>query len=83
MSILSEQYREMAKRARTEADLAQLSNVRQAHLRSAERLVQMAKDIENVARAKARNAAAKEAEAVGRIALDNSVNTEAVSLNER
>ena len=63
MSTQSDQYRQMAAQARTDADDAELPNVQQAHLRSAERLDQMAQEIENIARAKARNDAAKEAEA--------------------
>lgn len=59
MSTLSDQYLQMAARARSDAEAAELPNVRQAHLRSAERLDQMVREIENVAGAKARNDAAK------------------------
>ena len=66
MSTLSDQYRQMAAQARSDAEAAELPNVQQAHRRSAERLDQMAREIENVARAKARNDAAKEAETSAR-----------------
>ena len=62
MSTLSDQYRQMAAKARSEADAAKLPNVQQLHLRSAERLNQIAQRLENVAKAKARNEAAKVAE---------------------
>ena len=64
MSALSEQYRQMAAKSRLEAEAAQLPNVRQSHLRSAERLDEMAKAVEGVTEAKARNDAAKLAESV-------------------
>lgn len=66
MSTLSAQYRQMAVQARTDADAARLPNVQQVHLQSAERLHQMVLEIENVARAKARNDAAKDAEITAR-----------------
>ncbi len=62
MSVLSEQYRQMAARARLDAEAAQLPNVQQSHLRSADRLDEMAEAVESVAEAKARNDAAKLAE---------------------
>lgn len=65
MSVLSEQYRRLAARSRLDADAAQLPNVRQSHLRSAERLDEMAKAVDGVAEAKARNDAAKLAESGG------------------
>ncbi len=65
MSVLSEQYRQMAARARSDAEAAQLSNVQQLHLRSADRLDEMAEAVESVEEAKARNDAAKLAEASG------------------
>lgn len=63
MSTLSDQYRQMAAQARSDAEAAELPNVQHRHLRSAERFDQIAEEIENVARAKARNDAAKELEA--------------------
>ena len=63
MSTLPDQYRQMAAQARSDAEAAELPNVQQRHLRSAERLDHIAQEIENVAKAKARNDAAKEAEA--------------------
>ena len=62
MSTQSDQYRQMAALARADAEAAELPNVQQRHLRSAERLDHMALQIEYVAKAKARNDAAKEAE---------------------
>ena len=62
MSTLSDQYRQMAAQARLDADLAQLSNVQRLHLQSAERFDQIAHGIESIAKAKARNDAAKVAE---------------------
>ena len=66
MSTLSDQYRQMAAKARSEADAAKLPNVQQLHLRSAERLDQIAQGLENVAKAKVRNEAAKLAEGCAR-----------------
>ena len=59
MRTLLDQYRQMAAKARSEADSAKLPNVQQLHLRSAERLNQIAQGLENVSKAKARNEAAK------------------------
>lgn len=59
MSTLLDQYRQMASKARSDAAAAELPNVRQIHLASADRLDQMAQQIESVALAKARNEAAK------------------------
>jgi hypothetical protein len=61
-NIIAEQYRGMASRARLDADAASLVNVKQAHYRSAERFDEIAQAIESVAKAKARNDAAKAAE---------------------
>ena len=62
MSTLSDQYRLMAAQARSDANVAQLPNVQRLHLQSAERFDQIAQGIESVAKAKARNEAAKLAE---------------------
>jgi hypothetical protein len=59
MSDLEDQYRNMADKARSDANAATLTNVRDVHLRSAERLDELASQIQSVARAKARNQAAK------------------------
>ena len=59
MSTVSDQYREMAAKARRQAEDAELPNVRLRHLRSAERLDEIAQGIERVAEAKSRNEAAK------------------------
>jgi len=59
MSTMLDQYRQMASKARSEAAAAKLPNVRQVHLKSADRLDQIAQGLENVAQAKARNEAAK------------------------
>ena len=64
MSTLSVQYRQMAAKSRLDAEAAQLPNVQQSHLRSAERLDEMAKAVESVVEAKARNEAAKLAESI-------------------
>lgn len=61
-NIIAEQYRQMATRARLDADDASLPNVKEAHFRSAERLDEIAEGHESVAKAKARNDAAKAAE---------------------
>ena len=58
MSELSDQYRQMAAQARSDAESAQLPNVRQLRLQSAERFDQIAQQIENGAKAKARDEAA-------------------------
>lgn len=63
MSDATEQYRKMANQARSAAEAAVLPNVRQLHLRSAERLEQIVAGIENVLLAKARNEEAKRGEA--------------------
>lgn len=62
MSTQSDQYRAMAAKARSEAKGAELPNVQQIHLRSAERLDQLAQSLDGVAEAKARNEAGKAAE---------------------
>jgi len=54
----------MAAKSRLDAEAAQLPNVQQSHLRSAERLDEMAKAVESVVEAKARNEAAKLAESI-------------------
>ena len=59
MSDVIEQYRKMASEARFEAAAASLPNVRQLHLRSAERLDEIVSGLENVAHAKVRNESAK------------------------
>jgi hypothetical protein len=59
MSDLADQYQQMAEKARSDADAATLANVRDVHLRSAERLDQLASQIQSVARAKSRNEEAK------------------------
>jgi len=58
MSTVLDQYRKMASKARSDAAAAKLPNVQQLHLASAARLDQIAEQIESVARAKSRNAAA-------------------------
>ena len=60
MSTLSDQHRQMATEARSDAASAKLPNVQKRHLRSAERFDHIAQEIESVAKAKARNDAAKE-----------------------
>lgn len=65
MSTQADQYREMAAAARSQAEAAQLPNVQQVHMRSAERLDQMAQNLDNVAKAKIRNDAAKNAASRG------------------
>ena len=62
MSTQSDQYREMAAKARSEAEAAELPNVRLTHLRSAERLDVLARSLDGAAEAKARNEAGKAAE---------------------
>ena len=62
MSTQSDQYRDMAAKARSDAEGADLPNVQQIHLRSAERLDQLAQSLDGVAEAKARNEAGKAAE---------------------
>ena len=64
MSELSDQYRKMAAQARSDADAAKLANVRQLHRQGAERFDQIAQQIENGAKAKARNEAANLADTV-------------------
>lgn len=59
MSDIIEQYRRMAEKARSHAAAASLPNVRQSHLRSAERLDEIVSGLESVAHAKARNENAK------------------------
>lgn len=58
MSSVSDEYRRMAAQARLNADMALLPNVKKLHLESAERFDQLAEQIENVAKTKARNDAA-------------------------
>jgi hypothetical protein len=53
----------MADRARAEACAATLSNVRQLHLRSADRLDEIVLGLEKVSMAKSRNEEAKRSEA--------------------
>jgi hypothetical protein len=59
VSDVIEQYRKMASKARSEAAAALLPNVRQLHLRSAERLDEIVSGLESVAHAKVRNDNAK------------------------
>ncbi len=59
MSDAVEQYRKMASKARSDAAAASLPNVRQLHLRSAERLDEIVSGLESVAHAKVRNESAK------------------------
>ena len=62
MSDVIEQYRRMADKARGEAAAATLPNVRQLHLRSADRLDEIVIGLEKVLLAKARNEEAKRTE---------------------
>ena len=59
MNDVSEQYRKLADQARADAAAASLPNVRESHLRSAERLEAIIAGIDNVAQAKSRNEEAK------------------------
>jgi hypothetical protein len=59
MSDLADQYRQMAIKARSDAATSPLPNVRELHLRSAERLDEMVSRITIVADAKSRNEEAK------------------------
>lgn len=61
MSYLSDHYRQMAAKARLDAETAALPNVKQLHSRSADRLDQIIQGMENVAEAKIRNEVAKDA----------------------
>lgn len=61
MSYLSDHYRQMAAKARSDADATVLPNVKQLHSRSADRLDQLVQGIEKVAEAKSRNEVAKDA----------------------
>ena len=61
MSQLSEHYRQMAAKARSDADGSALPNVKQLHFRSADRLDQMVQSLDNIADAKSRNDVAKRA----------------------
>jgi hypothetical protein len=61
VSDVIEQYRKMAYKARLEADAASLPNVRQLHIRSAERFYEIIEGLESVAHAKVRNENAKRA----------------------
>ena len=58
MSDVIHQYRKLADKARSDA-AASLSNVRQLHLRSAQRLDEIISGLESVAKAKCRNEEAK------------------------
>ncbi len=55
-----DQYRKLAKKARSDAATASLPKVRALHLRSAERLDEIISGLESVAKAKARNEEAKQ-----------------------
>lgn len=59
MSDAIEQYRKMADKARAEAAAATLPNVRQVHLRSADRLDEIVRGMEKVSLAKSANDEAK------------------------
>ncbi len=59
MSELINQYRKMADKARSDAAAASLPNVREVHLRSAERLDAIISRLDSVAQAKVRNDDAK------------------------
>jgi hypothetical protein len=61
MSQLSDHYRQMAAKARSDADESALPNVKQLHSRSADRLDQLVQRMDNIAEAKTRNDNAKEA----------------------
>ena len=63
MSDVIEHYRKMANKARSDADAASLPNVRQLHIRSAERFDEIIEGLESVAHAKVRNESAKRAAA--------------------
>lgn len=59
MSDLLIQYRQLAQKARADAEAASLPNVQQLHLRSSERLDEIVLRLESVAEAKMRNDEAK------------------------
>lgn len=59
MSDVIDQYRRMARKARSEAAASLLPNVRNMHLQSAERLDEIISGLESVAQAKVRNDNAK------------------------
>lgn len=59
MSDQANHYRKLADKARSDARAASLPNVRQLHLKSAERLDEIILGLENVASAKMRNDEAK------------------------
>ena len=59
MSDQINHYRKLADKARSDARAASLLNVRQQHLRSAERLDEIISGLESVAGAKMRNDEAK------------------------
>lgn len=59
MSDLADHYRKLAHKARSDAEAALLPNVRQSHLRSAERLDEIISGLDSVTQAKARNEEAK------------------------
>ena len=54
-----DQYRKLARKARSDAATALLPKVRELHLRSAERLDEIISGLESVAKAKVRNEEAK------------------------
>lgn len=62
MSDALEQYRRMAEKARSEAAAATLTNVRNLHLRSADRFDEIVTGLEQVSLAKVRNEEAKRRE---------------------
>ncbi len=59
MSELVDQYRKIADQARSDAAAALLPNVREVHLRSAERIDAIISRLDSVAQAKVRNDDAK------------------------
>ena len=59
MTDAAETYRKLAAKARSDAAAASLPNVRQLHLRSAERLDEIISGIHSVSQAKLRNEEAK------------------------
>ena len=63
MNSPSEQYRELAFKARQQAAASSLPQVKLRYLRSAEHFDNLVADLENIAHAKARNEAAR-AEAI-------------------
>ncbi len=59
MSDAIDQYRKLARKARSDAATASLPKVRESHLRSAERLHEIIVGLEIIAKAKVRNEEAK------------------------